>query len=256
MLELTATQLTTLLGQVWWPFMRIGAFLTMMPVFGGMRIPVQVRIGLTLLIATSAAPLMPTMPEVNLLSFQGVMIAAQEILIGGVMAFFLELLFAVFITLGQILSTQMGLGMAMMNDPVNGVSVAAISKFYEIYAILMFLTLGGHLIALDIVVRSFDVWPVGEMISQAGLKTVVMQFSWMISAALLLSLPAVVAMLLVNIAFGVMNRAAPQLNVFALGFPMTMLLGLACLLLTLSGIPDSFTTFCGEILTLMAHLEG
>lgn len=256
MYTLTDAQVMAWFGQIWWPFLRIGAFLTMMPIFGGMNIPVQVRIGLTWLIAVIAAPLMPPMPEVEPLSLQAALLSAKEILIGGIMAFMLELLFSVFMTLGQILSTQMGLGMAMMNDPVNGVSIASIGKFYQLFAILLFLALDGHLIALEVIVTSFDIWQVGETMSQMALKTVFMQFSWMIGAALLLSLPAMIAMLLVNIAFGVMNRAAPQLNVFALGFPMTLLLGLACLFLTMSGIPHNFANFCGEILTLMTHLEG
>ncbi|MGF1769142.1 flagellar biosynthetic protein FliR [Enterovibrio makurazakiensis] len=256
MFELTAAQVTAWFGQIWWPFLRIGSFMMLVPIFGGANMPAQVRVGLTMMICIIAAPLMPPMPEVDPLSLDAILIAGREILIGGILALLIELLFSIFMTLGQILSTQMGLGMAMMNDPINGVSIAAIGKYYQLYAVLLFLALNGHLVALEIVVQSFNTWQVGDFPSQHVLDTVITQFNWMIGAALLLSLPAVVAMLLVNIAFGVMNRAAPQLNVFALGFPMTMLLGLMCLFLTLSGIPDNFARLCGEILTLMTRLEG
>ncbi|OAN16697.1 flagellar biosynthetic protein FliR [Photobacterium jeanii] len=255
MLELSAAQLTALIGQIWWPFFRISAALMLMPIFGGSQIPARVRVGLALIISVLAAPLMPAMPEVDPLSIDALLLAGQQMIIGAMLALLLDLLFAVFTTMGQILSMQMGLGMAMMNDPINGVSIPAIGKYYQLYALLLFLALDGHLVALDVLVQSFNIWPVGDWLSQTALHTIVLRFGWMMAAALLLSLPAVCAMLLVNGAFGMMNRAAPQLNVFALGFPMTMLLGLICLLITTSGIPENFTRLCSETLSLMLTLE-
>ncbi|WP_189337824.1 flagellar biosynthetic protein FliR [Photobacterium sanguinicancri] len=254
-MELSAAQFTALIGQVWWPFFRISAALMLMPIFGGSQIPVQVRIALSLIISVLAAPLMPTMPAVDPLSVEALILAGQQVIIGAMLALLLDLLFAIFTTMGQILSMQMGLGMAMMNDPINGVSIPALGKYYQLYALMLFLALDGHLVALDVMVQSFNIWPVGEMMSQMALHTIIMRFGWMMAAALLLSLPAVCAMLLVNGSFGMMNRAAPQLNVFALGFPMTMLLGLICLLITTSGIPENFTRLSSETLSLMLTLE-
>ncbi|MGF1785827.1 flagellar biosynthetic protein FliR [Photobacterium swingsii] len=254
-MELSAAQFTALIGQVWWPFFRISTTLMLMPIFGGSQIPVQVRIALALIISVLAAPLMPTMPAVDPLSVEALILAGQQVIIGAMLALLLDLLFAIFTTMGQILSMQMGLGMAMMNDPINGVSIPALGKYYQLYALMLFLALDGHLVALDVMVQSFNIWPVGEMMSQMALDTIIMRFGWMMAAALLLSLPAVCAMLLVNGSFGMMNRAAPQLNVFALGFPMTMLLGLICLLITTSGIPENFTRLSSETLSLMLTLE-
>ncbi|KMV29567.1 flagellar biosynthetic protein FliR [Photobacterium swingsii] len=254
-MELSAAQFTALIGQVWWPFFRISTTLMLMPIFGGSQIPVQVRIALALIISVLAAPLMPAMPAVDPLSVEALILAGQQVIIGAMLALLLDLLFAIFTTMGQILSMQMGLGMAMMNDPINGVSIPALGKYYQLYALMLFLALDGHLVALDVMVQSFNIWPVGEMMSQMALDTIIMRFGWMMAAALLLSLPAVCAMLLVNGSFGMMNRAAPQLNVFALGFPMTMLLGLICLLITTSGIPENFTRLSSETLSLMLTLE-
>ncbi|MGR5079781.1 flagellar biosynthetic protein FliR [Photobacterium swingsii] len=254
-MELSAAQFTALIGQVWWPFFRISTTLMLMPIFGGSQIPVQVRIALALIISVLAAPLMPAMPTVDPLSVEALILAGQQVIIGAMLALLLDLLFAIFTTMGQILSMQMGLGMAMMNDPINGVSIPALGKYYQLYALMLFLALDGHLVALDVMVQSFNIWPVGEMMSQMALDTIIMRFGWMMAAALLLSLPAVCAMLLVNGSFGMMNRAAPQLNVFALGFPMTMLLGLICLLITTSGIPENFTRLSSETLSLMLTLE-
>ncbi|ELR67055.1 Flagellar biosynthesis protein FliR [Photobacterium marinum] len=256
MLDISAAQLTAWLGQIWWPFFRLSAAMMLMPIFGGNGVPVRVRIGLAFMISILASPLMPAMPSVDPLSLEALLLAAQQMVIGGLMGLMLELLFAVFTTMGQILSMQMGLGMAMMNDPINGVSIPALGKYYQVYTLLLFLALDGHLIALDVIVRSFEVWPVGNMPSQDALYSVIMRFGWMMAASLLLALPAVCAMLLVNGSFGMMNRAAPQLNVFALGFPMTMMLGLICLLITTSGIPENFTRLCSETLQLMANMEA
>lgn len=256
MLEMTAAQLTSALGQVWWPFVRIGAALALMPIFGGNQIPVQVRVLFALIVSLLAAPLMPAMPAVDPLSMQAMLYAGQQVVIGALLALMLELLFAIFSTMGQILSMQMGLGMAMMNDPVNGVSVPTLGKYYQLYVIMLYLALDGHLVALDVVVESFRTWPVGDFFTQAELYTIILRFGWMIAAALLLALPALSAMLLVNLAFGMMNRAAPQLNVFALGFPMTLLLGMMCLVITTSSIPENFTRLVSDTLMLMRTLEG
>lgn len=254
-MELSAAQITALIGQVWWPFFRISTALMLMPIFGGNQVPVRVRIAFSLLISILVAPLMPAMPEVDPLSPMAFIFAAQQVLIGAMLALLIEILFGIFTTMGQILSMQMGLGMAMTNDPINGISVPTLGKYYQLYVMMLFLALDGHLVILDTLVQSFHIWPVGESLSQVALKTIIMRFSWMIAAALLLALPALCAMLLVNGAFGMMNRAAPQLNVFALGFPMTMLLGLICLLITTSGIPENFTRLSSETLSLMLTLE-
>lgn len=256
MINITAAELTSWIGQFWWPFIRLSSALLMMPIFGGRSIPVKVRILLCSLISIIALPLMPTMPYVDPISFKAAGYAVQQVLIGGTLALMLGILFAVFTTMGQILSMQMGLGMAMMNDPVNGVSVPTMGKYYQLYTFLLFLALDGHLVTIEIFVRSFDIWPVGTFFSQNALYLLVLQLSWMLGAALLLSLPAITAMLIVNIAFGMMNRAAPQLNVFALGFPMTMLLGLICLLLSNSGLPGKFVLLSSETLEFMRNIEN
>ncbi len=142
--------------------------------------------------------------------------------------------------LGQIISLQMGLGMAMMNDPVNGVSIAILGRMFLLFSTLLFLALDGHLLVIDILVQSFTSWPVGSCLALSSVKQTLTLFGWMFSSALAIALPAIVSMLLANISFGVMNRAAPSLNVYALGFPMTMLLGLFSVLISVSGVPTRY----------------
>jgi flagellar biosynthetic protein FliR len=152
---------------------------------------------------------------------------------------------------------QMGLGMAIMNDPVNGFSVPILGRLFLIFCTLLFLSLEGHLIVIDVLVQSFVIWPVGSGLSAFSLTSVVHLMTWMFASSVALALPAIVAMLLANISFGVMNRAAPALNVYALGFPMTMLLGLFSILISISGVPDKYAELVNDTLRqLNQYLVG
>ncbi|WP_435248333.1 flagellar biosynthetic protein FliR [Vibrio sp. nBUS_14] len=241
-MAISFAELSMILGQFWWPFFRIGAVLISMPFFGDALIPVWVRSLLALSIAVITAPLMPPMPEVELFSLTSLFLAFEQALWGLMFGLILHMLFNVFTMLGQIVSLQMGLGMAMMNDPVNGLSVAILGRIFLIFSTLLFLALEGHLLVIDIVIQSFVIWPVGSGLTALSLKGIVGIFGWMFASSLALALPAIVSMLLANISFGVMNRAAPSLNVYALGFPMTMLLGLFSVLISISGVPGRYTS--------------
>ncbi|MGL4351875.1 MAG: flagellar biosynthetic protein FliR [Plesiomonas shigelloides] len=254
MLTLSAADITAWMGILWWPFFRLTAAFLVMPLFGNPQIPTQVRIGFALLISVVAAPLMPPMPSVDPFSPLAIFYAFQQLIIGALLGLVIDILFAVFTTLGQLVSMQMGLGMAVMNDPVNGVSSAILGVMYQMYVSLLFLALNGHLVVLDILVHSFHAIPVGGMLSDTALQQIIHMFGWMIGASLLLALPAIAAMLLVNLTFGIMTRAAPQLNIYSLGFPMTLMCGVLSVGLTLSSVPENFTQFSREILNLLATL--
>lgn len=240
-MNVTFAEISTWLGQFWWPFFRMGAAMLAMPFFGDALIPVWIRALLVLSLVVITAPLLPTMPAVDLLSFTAIFLALEQAIWGIFFGLIIHLLFSVLTMLGQIVSLQMGLGMAVMNDPVNGMSVAILGRMFLIFSTLLFLALEGHLLVIDILVQSFSVWPVGSGLAGPSLQGVVNMFGWMFASALALALPAIVSMLLANISFGVMNRAAPSLNVYALGFPMTMLLGLFSVLLSVSGVPGRYT---------------
>ncbi|MDX1301075.1 MAG: flagellar biosynthetic protein FliR [Photobacterium sp.] len=240
-MQLSFADITAWLGQLWWPFFRMGAALLAMPFFGDAIIPVWIRALLVLSLVVITAPLMPAMPAIDPLSLKAIILAFEQAVWGLFFGFIVHLLFSVMTTLGQIISLQMGLGMAVMNDPVNGLSVAILGRMFLIFCTLLFLALEGHLLIIDILVESFRVWPVGSGLTGPSLELVINMFGWMFASALALALPAIVSMLLANISFGVMNRAAPSLNVYALGFPMTMLLGLFSILLSISGVPTRYT---------------
>ncbi|NOH70289.1 flagellar biosynthetic protein FliR [Vibrio pectenicida] len=250
-MDITFADISRIIGQLWWPFFRVGAVFISMPFFGDALIPVWLRSLLALSIVVIAAPIMPAMPVVDLFSLTSLFLAFEQAIWGLFFGLILHLLFSIFTTLGQIISMQMGLGMAIMNDPVNGMSVAILGRVFLIFSTLLFLSLEGHLVVIDILIQSFVVWPVGSGLTSASLKGIITLFGWMFASALALALPAIVSMLLANISFGVMNRAAPSLNVYALGFPMTMLLGLFSVLISISGVPSRYTILVNDTLRFL-----
>ncbi|MFY2509249.1 flagellar biosynthetic protein FliR [Vibrio pectenicida] len=250
-MDITFADISRIIGQLWWPFFRVGAVFISMPFFGDALIPVWLRSLLALSIVVIAAPIMPAMPAVDLFSLTSLFLAFEQAIWGLFFGLILHLLFSIFTTLGQIISMQMGLGMAIMNDPVNGMSVAILGRVFLIFSTLLFLSLEGHLVVIDILIQSFVVWPVGSGLTSASLKGIITLFGWMFASALALALPAIVSMLLTNISFGVMNRAAPSLNVYALGFPMTMLLGLFSVLISISGVPSRYTILVNDTLRFL-----
>lgn len=256
LISVSAAELTAWLGQWWWPFIRIGAAFWVMPLFGDGRVPPQVRLLLAFLLSLLLAPMLKGMPSIDPFSVQAILIALEQLLFGLLFGLCVQMLFMVMTMAGQILSMQMGLAMAVMNDPSNGESAPIISQIMLIFATLLFLGLNGHLVVLEVLVQSLRSWPPGASLYQLDLKGVVGLFGWSIGAALILTLPAVVAMLMVNLTFGVMNRTAPSLNIFSLGFPMTLLLGLLTLALSISGVPARYLDLVSHVLALLQGLSA
>ncbi len=182
----------------------------------------MIAIALTIVIV----PILPPPTAIDPLGLDGMLITAAQVMIGLAMGFAVKLIFSAIETGGHIMAQTMGLGFAQMNDPANGVTVPVVSQFYIIMATLLFLALNGHLVVIDVLAESFTMLPVSmQGISPDGIWLLIEWSSWIFTGAVLMALPVVVALLLINVAFGVMMRAAPQLNVFAVGFPLTLTFG-------------------------------
>lgn len=220
-----------------WPFVRISAMLLVAPIFGARSVNVRARMGLGLLLAILIAPQLPEPPAVDPISLAGLVVAFQEALIGIAMGFVLQMAFSALNQAGEAIALSMGLGFASTVDPVGGIQVPMISQYFTILATLIFLALNGHLVLLELLLRSFDTLPIsGGGLARDDLWAVVGFATAMFSGGLLIALPAVASLLLINLAMGVITRAAPQLNVFAVGFPVTLLAGFIIILLTLPGL--------------------
>jgi flagellar biosynthetic protein FliR len=238
MLTVTATQLNAWVAALLWPFMRIGAMLLAAPVFGARFVPVRVRIALALVLSLALAPLVGQgAGAIDPLSAQGLLVSVQQVLIGLVMGFTVQMVFASVLIGAQSIAMSMGLGFATAVDPQNGVQVPVLGQYYLTLTTLIFLALNGHLLLMQLMVDSFHTLPIGAAgIGTNGLWTLVGWGARMFSGAVLIALTAVTALLLINLTFGVMSRAAPQLNIFGVGFPVMLGAGFVILLFSLPGI--------------------
>lgn len=254
MLELSDAQIGAWVSAFVLPLFRIAALLMVMPIFGTQLVPMRVRVYLSVAIALVLVPHLPAMPELELLSVEAILLISEQILIGAMMGLVLQLFFHIFTLAGQIIAMQMGLAFASMVDPTSGVSVPVISQFLVLVVTLLFLAMGGHLVAFEVIAESFTTLPVGQALLVERFDLMVGKLSWVFATGLLLALPMITALLVVNIAFGVMTRAAPQLNIFSIGFPLTLVLGMIIFWLGLSDFLSHFQNLCSDALIQLREL--
>ena len=225
------------ISQYIWPIFRItGVFITL-PVLSTAVVPAKIRAVLVIFMSIISAQFIS--PGLSFEFFIPSQIAyiATELLLGLLMGFIFQMVFQAFIIGGQIVAMQSGLGFATMVDPASQANVPLVSQFYLMLVTLVFLALNGHLIVIDILVRSFNTLPIGGLEFDQSLFGQVLEFSvWMFKAAVMVALPAIISLLVVNISFGVMTRAAPQLNIFSIGFPITLTLGIVIIYMSLYGV--------------------
>jgi len=248
-------QLLLWLAAFIWPMIRIGAFLASSPIINSRQTPVMFRLSLLLVLTWLVMPLVPPPLPVDVFSSEAFLMVLQQILIGVAMGFVLQMVFGALTFGGQVMAYSMGLGFASMMDPQNGVQVPVISQFYLILATLTFLVLDVHLILIELLIESFHTFPVAvDGISRNGLKEIIGWGSRMFSGGLLMALPVMAALLLVNLGMGIIGRAAPQLNIFAVGFPISMLIGFVLIWITLPNVMAIFEDFLAEGLNLIRHI--
>lgn len=251
MLELDIGTLQNWIHQFMWPLIRISAFCMVAPIFSAAFVPPRVRLLFSLLLTMIIAPNLHELPHPDALSPASVLLIIQQLLIGIGLALFLQVMMQAFVTFGQFVAMQMGLGFSSLNDPINGVSVTTVSQFYLMMATLLFLAFNGHLVMIEVLIESFRTLPVGMAVGADRLQTVFGWGSWMFGAAMLMALPAVTALFIINSSLGVITRAAPQLNIFAIGFPLMLLLGIAILWVSISTMLPNFERYSGEALEAM-----
>lgn len=227
-------QLLQVIADFMLPFTRVAAMMFIMAAFGAKNIPTRVKTAYCAAFIVMVMPVVPPVRDVNLMSLNLVVQVIQQIIIGLAIGFISQIFIQAFVTAGQVLATQTGLGFAALADPVNGVSVPAIGQFYLILATLLFLVYDGHLAMFQLVMFSFESLPIQGQWLDVNKYWQIAEFGgWIIVTALAITMAPVTAMLVVNIAFGVLTRTAPQLNIFSIGMPISMIAGLLIMYLTL-----------------------
>jgi flagellar biosynthetic protein FliR len=240
-LSVTAAQLDAWLGAFFFPLARILALLASAPVLNSIAVPQRVRLLAGLAITVGLAPALPPLPPVSPGSGLGLAILAQQVLIGLAMGFTMRVVFSAIDVAGELVGLQMGLSFAVFYDPQNTGQTAVVAEFLGLLATLVFLAVNGHLMVLAVLAQSFELLPIGAAPFAAdGLAVLVRWGAVLFSAGVLLALPLIVALLITNIALGVLTRAAPTLNLFAVGFPVSLLVGFSVLLLALTYMAPVF----------------
>ncbi|WP_374349749.1 flagellar biosynthetic protein FliR [Chitinimonas sp.] len=234
MFAVNEAEINAWLTALLWPFFRILAIFAVDPFYSSRTIPVRIRVGLALALSILLSTSLPPMPHIEPVSPLGILIIIQQIIIGLAIGFTMRLIFTAVEMAGHLAGLQMGLGFASFYDPQHGANTAVVAQFASLLTLLLFLAMNGHLLVIETLAKSFVWLPItAAPIKLAALELLVKSGGQIFQLGLLLSLPPVAALLITNMSIGVMSRAAPQFNVFAVGFPLTLAIGLASLYLSL-----------------------
>ncbi|WP_431051025.1 flagellar biosynthetic protein FliR [Roseateles sp. L2-2] len=235
MLTFSEAQLLAWISPILWPFIRTLALFAGMPVFSQRQVPARVRIGLALFISVAAQPSLPAMPVIPLDSLpQLLAVTGQQLLIGLAMGFAVRVVFAALEFAGELIGLQMGLNFAGFFDPSTGSQGTSTSRFLGSMVAFLFVAINGHLMLINSLVESFQAFPVGE--EPFRFLRIAQPQVWgaeIFRMGLWIALPLITMLMFVNLVLGIISRVAPQLNVFSVGFPLTVSIGLVGLVATL-----------------------
>jgi flagellar biosynthetic protein FliR len=229
--------LIKIISQIIWPIGRFTGLFLVTPFFSSIFIPTRIKVVFILALSWVCSSMVPD--ELTLEHFNGVYLVymIQDIALGVLMGFIFQFVFEIFVLVGQIISMQTGLAFAVMVDPQSNASVPIISQFYNLMVMLIFLALNGHVALLDALMTSFKVIPIGSVHLGEGVVWGVINFSgWMFKEAVLITIPVIISLLIVSLSFGIITRVSPQLNSYSLAFPISLLMGVALMQISLPGV--------------------
>jgi flagellar biosynthesis protein FliR len=256
-LAINAADVTTWVARMWWPVLRISGFVLTAPTIGEAAVPRLVKIVLTLALAFLIGPLVQVPADLSIFSAAGMLSAVLELLIGVSIGMVVQLSFEALVFAGQSISLTMGLGFATLVDPQRGAQTPVLGQMFMILGTLTYLAINGHLMLLGALVRSFHSLPIGSgSVDKNFLMSVVLWGARVFDAGVLIALPAVIALVIVNLALGVVTRAAPQLNLFGVGFTITLMSGFFVLIAGLDGIMSGISTLINTALMAVSELVG
>ncbi|OHX18989.1 flagellar biosynthetic protein FliR [Chromobacterium sphagni] len=233
MLTISDVQINALVGAFVWPFARIIGLFLAEPLFAYRGVPRSFKVGFALILTVMIAPMLPPLPTVPLVSAAGIAILLQQLLIGLAMGFVMRIVISAVELTGFIIGAQTGLGFAMFFDPVHAAQVPVLSQMLSLFTFFLFLSFDGHHVVLQTLVESFRVLPIGMSMPAVGIKALALWGTHLVEWGVWLAMPVIGALLITNLAIGVMTRAAPQFNIFSFGFPLTIMVGFGAFYLTL-----------------------
>jgi flagellar biosynthetic protein FliR len=252
-----AADISQWVSRLWWPILRIGGFVLTAPIASEATIPGPVKIALSLGLAFIMAPLAPVPAGLSIFSGAGALAAVQELLIGIAIGMIVQLAFEALTFAGQSVSMTMGLGFATLVDPQHGADTPVLGQLFTIFGTLAYLAVNGHLVLIGALAMSFKTLPIGAANVDGNLLWAVAVWGARVfETGLLIALPAVIALVVVNLALGVVTRAAPQLNLFGVGFTITLMSGFLVLIVGLDGLMVGISSLIDSALSAAADLVG
>jgi len=238
-----------------WVLIRVAAMLMVAPIFGSNMLPMRVRVLLAMVITIVIVPMVPELPEVDPLSGAGVMMVAQQLIIGIAMGFILSMVIAAFVIAGHVIAMGMGLGFAQTVDPQNGVNVPIVSQFMTVVVTLLLISLNVPALIVKMLADSFTLMPIATVgLTPDDFRQIAYFGQQMYINAGLIALPVVTTLLMVNLAMGVITRAAPQMNIFSIGFPATILIGFGLIFLTAPSWLPNLERFVHQAFVLIGEI--
>jgi flagellar biosynthetic protein FliR len=244
MLNVTYEQLAGWLAAFMYPLARLLGMFASAPVFSNRAVPARVRLGIGLAISVAISSALPPIQPIDPGSYLGLLALFWQMAIGVAIGFMMRLVFAAVDMAGSVVGMQMGLSFAIFFSPSAGGQTAVLAEFFALVATLLFLAINGHLLMIDVLVRSFEWLPItATPLSSGGWSYIVRYATVIFATGLLLALPMLTALLVTNIALGILTRAAPQLNLFAIGFPISLAMGMMVVMLAMNFLGPVIVSF-------------
>ena len=253
MISITEAQLAAWISPIFWPFLRVIAVFTAAPVFSSRSIPLRAKIALAFLVALSAQASLPNMPVIGFNDTRALAVAVQQVGVGLAIGFAVRVVFSAVELAGEVVGFQMGLNFAAFFDPAIGAQSSAVARFFGQMTSLLFLAMNGHLLVLLAIIRSYQSFPVEQNLLETLAQMKLYRLGAdLFASALWIALPMVGMLMFVNLALGIVSRVAPQMNIFAVGFPITLFVGLAGIAVTLPMLDQPFMALMERALDVFA----
>jgi flagellar biosynthesis protein FliR len=252
-----AADISKWIVRLWWPILRIGGFILSAPITSAATVPSAMKIALCVGLAFILAPLVPVPDGLSIFSGAGVLAAVEEVLIGIAIGMVVQLAFEALSFAGMSVSLTMGLGFATLVDPQHGTDTPVLGQLFTIFGTLSYLAVNGHLMLIGALAKSFRSLPIGGANFDRNLLWAIAGWGARVfETGLLIALPAVIALVIVNLALGVVTRAAPQLNLFGIGFTITLMSGFLVLIVGLDGLMGGVSSLIDSALAAVNEMTG
>ncbi len=251
MITLSEAQLAALISPIFWPFIRVLAVFTSAPVFSSRVFPVRARVALAFLVALASQASLPDAPIIGFNDPRAMGVLVQQVGVGLSIGFAVRVVFAAMELAGELVGFQMGLNFASFFDPSMNTQSSAVARFFSQMTSLLFVVMNGHLMVLMAVNKSFVAFPIDQNFLQALARMQLYKLgSDLFASALWIAMPMIGMLMFANLALGIISRVAPQLNIFAIGFPITLLVGLIGIAFTLPMLDQPFIALMGRVIDI------